>query len=421
MAEDRIRRTDLPFLGMLVVLYMAQGLPSGLLAKALPALARDQGMSLPYIGLLAFAAFPWALKFLWAPWVDRLGAGRAGHRKRWILACQLTVALLLASMAFLSPDTLFADTNILWLLMLLCFLNFFCSTQDVATDGLAVRFLRAGMRGIGNSIQVGGYKIGLVIGGGGLLIMLDYFGWRWSLLSIGMLLILLLPVIASYHEPAARSSGGTGKGGWRLVPGTLVSFWRQPGMLWWLAVLLIYKVGDSLGSRMIKPLLVDSHWPLASIGLLDLATSLAGILGALVGGLLLMRWRRASCLMIFGGMHAVAMLAWSMTAAMAEAPLWQYWLVALLEQLADAMATVALFTLMMDHCRRGWEGADYTAQASVQLGFAGMFALASGFSAQWLGYANHFLLAAFLGLVAIMMVSLWRLNVRFVPQAVDHD
>lgn len=422
MAEDRINRADLPFLGLLVVLYMAQGLPSGLLAKALPALARDQGMSLSYIGLLGFAAFPWALKFLWAPWVDRLGAARTGHRKRWILACQSMVALLLVAMAFLAPDALFTDTNILWLLMLLCLLNLFCATQDVATDGYAVRFLRADLRGIGNSIQVGGCKIGLIAGGGGLLVMLDYLGWKWSLLSIGMLLIALVPLIASSHEPVCQPAAGTlQEGGRRWALGALVSFWRQPGMVWWLVVLLIYKVGDSLGSRMIKPFLVDSHWPLASIGWLDLVTSLMGILGAIAGGLLLMRWRRTSCLMIFAIVHALAMLGWSMTAATAEAPVWQYWVVALLEQFADAMATVALFTLMMDHCRRGWEGTDYTAQASVQLGFAGLFSLSSGFSAQWLGYADHFLLAAILGLVAIMAVSLWHLNVRPVPLAVDHD
>ena len=49
------------------MLYFAQGLPSGLLGKALPPLLRDQGVSLSAIGFTALLALPWTLKFLWAP------------------------------------------------------------------------------------------------------------------------------------------------------------------------------------------------------------------------------------------------------------------------------------------------------------------------------------------------------------------
>ncbi len=78
------RRPALPvLLGTLAVLYFLQGLPAGLLAKAVPSLARESGLSREWIGLLGLAAAPWALKFLWAPWVDRLGRGRrVGRRDR---------------------------------------------------------------------------------------------------------------------------------------------------------------------------------------------------------------------------------------------------------------------------------------------------------------------------------------------------
>ncbi len=36
-----------------------------------------------------------------------------------------------------------------------------------------------------------------------------------------------------------------------------------------------------------------------------------------------------------------------------------------LEHFAGGMATVALFTCMMKHCRPGHEGSDYTVQASI--------------------------------------------------------
>src|SRR5687768_3307914 len=67
--------------GILALLYFAQGLPSGLIAKALPPLLREHGVSLSVIGFTSALALPWALKFAWAPFVDRLGS-----RKQWLLA-----------------------------------------------------------------------------------------------------------------------------------------------------------------------------------------------------------------------------------------------------------------------------------------------------------------------------------------------
>src|SRR5690606_39836737 len=96
-------------------LYCAQGLPSGLLAHALPALMRQHGMDLAMISLLKLLALPWVLKVLWAPWVDHRSLLPLGHRRGWILPMQLRVVALLVLMACLPRLVLF-DTC-LWLFM----------------------------------------------------------------------------------------------------------------------------------------------------------------------------------------------------------------------------------------------------------------------------------------------------------------
>ena len=80
--------------GLLSVLYFAQGLPSGLIAKALPPLLRQHGVSLSIIGFTSALALPWALKFAWAPFVDRYGT-----RKRWLLALNGTTFVLMLVIA----------------------------------------------------------------------------------------------------------------------------------------------------------------------------------------------------------------------------------------------------------------------------------------------------------------------------------
>ena len=150
-------------LALLSSLYAAQGLPFGFFTLALPVLMREAGWSLTAIGLLQLLALPWLLKFLWAPWVDHHGA-----RRTWLLGlqgCSVVAALTLALLDLGSESR--------GLLLAVLVFNLLAATQDIVTDGLAVRVLAARERGLANAIQVGAYRLGMILGGGGLL-------WLWA-------------------------------------------------------------------------------------------------------------------------------------------------------------------------------------------------------------------------------------------------
>lgn len=388
---------------LLGVLYFAQGLPFGLLTKSLPAIVRDAGMPTAYIGLLALPAIPWALKFLWSPWVDRWGSGRANHRKRWIISAQLAAILLLVLIGLLPPDWLFVEG--VWLLLASLFLLNLCfATHDIASDGLAVRLLPAPLRGLGNSLQAGGYKSGFILGGAAMLLGVEVLGWTLTVWLLALLLLLFLVPVWRFDEPADASVLQP-KVSLRWWWQQLASFWWRPAMGLWLLLLLGYRIGDSFGSRMIKPMLVDHGWSLAGIGMLDLVSSLVGLAGALLAGLLLLRMRPIIALVLFGVLQALGLAVWGMVDVTSEVAVW---CASLFEQLADGLSTVALFTLMMARCRDGHEGVDYTLQACLVLMSSGVFTLVSGVSAEWLGYSNHFLLSAGLALAAIMPAIFWK-------------
>ena len=383
-------------------LYCAQGLPSGLLAHALPTLMRQYGVDLAMIGLLKLLALPWVLKVLWAPWIDRWSPLPLGHRRGWILPMQLLVVALLALMAWLPPQVLF-DTYLWPLLAVLLLLNLASATQDVATDGLAVRLLPASWRGLGNSLQVGGYKIGMIVSGSLLLVVVDDWGWRWTLLGLaGLVAVMTLPIL---RFPEARllkepdrsheSAGPTIL--WRHYRG----FLAQPGMFAWLLVVLTFKLGDSLGSPMIKPMLVDQEWSLEAVGTLTLVASCAGIAGALLAGLAYKWLGSYRALLLFGGLQAVGIAG---LALVPQASTFMVSALVVFEQVADGMSTVVLFAVMMGHCRPGYEGADFTFQAGIQVVLAGLVGALSGVSAKVLGYEGHFMVAAGLGLVMLVWV-----------------
>ena len=84
---------------LLVSLYFAQGLPYGFFTTALPVVLRQSGYSLVAISATGVLFLPWALKFLWAPYVDRLGT-----RRRWVVSMQIATAAMALGLACLDLD-----------------------------------------------------------------------------------------------------------------------------------------------------------------------------------------------------------------------------------------------------------------------------------------------------------------------------
>lgn len=394
------RIANVRLLGLLGLLYFAQGLPSGLLAKALPPLLREQGVSLSAIGLTGLLAAPWAMKFLWAPFVERTGT-----RRHWLLALNAITLALMAALAMRDFSVWVGDAFVA-LLILLFALNLVAATQDVVTDGLAVSRLTASLRGIGNSLQVIGYKIGMTLGSAALLWLVAHWGWSRA---YGALAALLVPVLIAawwVAEPAPGSEEATSHPGWRGMQGylhLLRDFTARPGLGWWLVTVAAFKIGDSLGSRMIGPLLSDRGLALAEIGALTGAASLVGLASALLGGLVLLRLGHRNALLLFGSLQALGLAGFVPLAGGSQAP----WLVAAVvcfEQFADGLATVALFTLMMDACRQSSPGVDYSLQASLLVIVTGVVSLNSGVVADTLGYGVVFGGGAVLTLAALLPV-----------------
>jgi MFS family permease len=377
-------------LALLAALYFSQGLPYGLFSQALPAWMREQGRSLTEIGLANLLALPWALKFAWAPAFDRVRGTRA------ILVLQALAAALLAGIAFLDPTAL----PMLMAAVFLC--NLVAATQDIATDGLAVRLLSFGERGLGNGVQVAGYRLGMVVGGGALLVAFDALGWTWTFLVAAALLgVVTVPVTWARGSLAEAEAPST------LPPPPAIdamphAWFRRPGALRWLLVLVIFKLGDALGTAMVRPLLVDHGLSVGEIGaLLGTLGSVAGLAGALFGGWAAGRIGRRRALAIFGAGQALALGLWAVASVLGRA--WFLPAVAF-EHLVSGMGTATLFAAMMDACRREASSTDYTVQACVVVIATGLAATGSGILCDAVGYAAHLWISAVLCALVVPVV-----------------
>ncbi len=359
---------------LLLSLYLSQGLPFGLFTQAMPVWMRQGGHSLGAIGLTNLLALPWALKFLWSPMVDRSPL----PRRAFILPLQCGAIVLLVAIAFMPPGALS-----IVLIAIVC-TNLFAATQDIATDALAVDMLEPSERGWGNGIQVAGYRAGMMIGGGALLIAFDRLGWsRTFLTAAAILAVATIPVLLTASAPRRPAPPNT-----KVASAHLHVWFARPGARAWLLLLVVYKVGDALGTGMVRPFLVDAGLTLADIGwLIGTVGSAMGLIGAILGGMLVIHLGRRTALVTFAALQTGTMILYAV--ASVRGLDWAY-VAVVTEHLSSGMATAALFTAMMDVCRVGSEGVDYTVQASVVVIAQGLAAIASGFVADALGYPLYF-------------------------------
>jgi MFS family permease len=363
---------------LLTSLYVAQGLPYGFFTQALPVLLRDAGLSLTAISATSLLFLPWALKFLWAPFVDHYGT-----RKQWLLPLQ--VSAVAGALVLTQVDL---TRGYAWVLAAAFLFNLVAACQDVATDGLAVRILETRERGLANGIQVGAYRIGMIMGGGLLLWIFARTDWATMFACMAALLALTILPVPSLREPP-RDASHTAPVASQVALGWAHRL-RVPGMGAFIALICCYKFGDSMVASLVGPFMRDAGLTKEMIALMKgTVGSMASLAGAVLGGWYAFRAGRRRALLACGLLQTASLLFYIL-AAHGVGGIAMLWAGNVAEHLFGSMATVALFTLMMDASDPGHAGTDYTLLACAIVFAMGLANFTAAVIADAVGYAPTF-------------------------------
>lgn len=175
-------------------LYVAQGIPEGLLWYAIPAWLAMNGKSPAEIGsYVAVIGIPWSLKIINAPIMDRFTYLAMGRRRPWVLFGQLGLIL-----SFLSMSLIIDPLNNLTVLMTLGFIvSFFEVSQDIAVDGMAIDILPVDQQARANGLMWGSKTLGISASvATGSWIMSEY-GYFYAIVSFSLIIsiIILIPLL----------------------------------------------------------------------------------------------------------------------------------------------------------------------------------------------------------------------------------
>jgi PAT family beta-lactamase induction signal transducer AmpG len=184
------------------MLYVAQGIPYGLILMALPPYLAAEGVEpLAIAGFVSAALLPHAIKLINAPMMDRWTYWPMGKRRPWVLIAQLALIISLLVLG-LVPD----PARNLALLTIGCFaVNFCAAFQDVATDGMAVDLLPVEDQPKASSIMFGGVTLSGAVVAAATGWSLSKFGLTETVIvcACAVALISLIPIV-SRERPAER-------------------------------------------------------------------------------------------------------------------------------------------------------------------------------------------------------------------------
>jgi len=371
-------------------LYLAQSIPSYLFVAALPPIMREVGVSRTAIGYMSILLLPLVLKFAWAPWIDRIRPFARAHRAGWVFITQIGVIATILALIAVGP------TQVGWIIAIGFVASLLISTQDIATDGYAAKYLPEADRPIGNAIQGGSIAFGVVIGGTLGLVLYHYIGWTGMLVTIAI--ISLLPLVAAalmreddpVPDPAAKRP-------------SIRAFLRRPEARQILWIALIYRASEGLVKAMEGSYLVDAGIPLDQIGYLSgIAATTAGLGGSILAAWMVRTRGLAFVLALLGGLRTFCFLLFAGHALGVVTGAWPLFGAAGFQTLIRYMEIVALYSLFMAVTTSEQPGTDFTILACAQLLVYLAGSMMAGKLADTLGYGWLFSIATAISALAVI-------------------
>lgn len=395
---------------MVVALIMgyAAGLPLELTSFVLKTWMREEGVNLTVIGLFALVGLPYTLKFLQAPLLDRFSPGRWGRRRGWMIIFQTALIVSIFSLGQTSPG------QTPWLVALAAFfVTLFSASQDIVIDAYRREDLSDEELGLGSSLYVAGYRIGMLLASGGGLILADH--WPFSLVYVLMALCLLPGLITSLLTPEPPTPFGTPKTMGEAITEPFVEYFSRPNAIWILAFILLYKIGDTMASSMTAPFYVDLQFSKTEVGALVKLVGFWAILGgSFIGGVLMLRLGINRCLWIFGLLQAVSTAGFALLAQMGH-NLTMLAFVIGFENFTSGMGTAAYAAFMASITNKKFTATQYALLTSL-MGIPRVVASSgTGLLAEALGWTGFFVFCTLIaapGMLLLLKFAPWSIKKR---------
>ncbi len=286
--------------------YFAEGVPYVIVNIVSVVMYQNLGIPNSLIGLSSLLYLPWVIKMFWGPVVDIYLTKRL-----WMIGTQAAMAILfLFSAVSLLSDFFFAATLIVFTLI-----AFVSATHDIATDGFYMIALKKDQQAFFVGIRSLFYRIAMWFGQGFILIFTGWIigrggGIEFSWLMALMLCSVIFLILALFHlwylpRPVSDTNLSGDKSGETKLPFIDVfrTYFSQPKIFPILSFILLYRLGESMLTKMSAPFLLDEigkgglGLTNTDLGLIQGTIGLASlIIGGIAGGVVIAKYGLRKCI-----------------------------------------------------------------------------------------------------------------------------
>ncbi len=399
MPSSLLRQFFSPNMLVAFLMGFTCGMPLLLTSTVLQAWMTEQGVDLSVIGFFSLVGLPYTLKFLWAPVFDRFIPPFLGRRRGWLLVVQLILIVTVASLGLTDPG------QTPWMVALsACFVTFFSASQDIVVDAYRREDLSDNQLGLGSSLYVNGYRLGMLLAGSGGLILADHVAFdQVYLLMAASLLVGVVTTLLCREPPLTM---GTPRTFHEAVVDPFVEFFSRDRALMLLLFILLYKIGDQMASTLTTPFYMALGFSKTQIGVVaKLFGFWSTIAGGLIGGAILLRIGIIRSLWIFGILQTLGILSFSVLALMGNSLNWLI-IAIVLEQLTSGMGTSAYVAYMASLTNKRFTATQYALLSSCMGIPRVIVAAPAGWMAEMVGWPLFFLGCTVIAIPGLMLLPM---------------
>lgn len=397
-----------------LLLSFASGLPFNLTGFTLQAWLASAGLDIKTIGIFGLVGFPYILKFLWAPLLDRYLPPLLGRRRGWILLYQICLAICIGVMGFCSPNK--APYVLGAVAMLVAFLS---ASQDIVFDAYRVDVIPASERALAAAATTFGYRTAAMLAGAVLVLVaaslepLVGAGLAWRSAFLMVACIMLATTLATFWAPEPEVPG-------RPPPTLADAVWlplreliQQKGAIGFILLVLLYKVGDAFALSLYSAFMIKgvgfSLQELSVAGKVNMTIST--MIGVGLGGIIYIRWGMFRSLLIFGIGQALTNLLY-MWLALAGKKLWLLVLATSLDTGIGGMGQAAFVAFLVSQCSPNYSATQFallSALSAVPRVFMGAIA---GQVVAAIGWANFFVVTCVTAAPGLILLMIFRRRIN---------
>jgi PAT family beta-lactamase induction signal transducer AmpG len=311
---------------------------------------------------------------------------------------QLAVAgaLLLLSMAQPSSEHL-------WLVTLAGLLvAFFAASQDIVVDAYRRESMAESELGLGSALYVNGYRVGMLLAGGGGLILADWISFEamYRLMAVFMAASVTVTLLA----PEPPLPEGRPRSLREAVVLPFRDYFTRDGAWLILTFILLYKLGDTMASAMTTPFYLDLGYTKTEIGtVVKLFGFWATIAGGTLGGIWILRAGMHRALWLFGFGQMISTFGFVVLTQVPPSEIALAAVVAI-ENLTAGMGTAAFVGFMAALTDRRFTATQYALLSSLMGVPRVLLSAPTGWLAQMLGWPGFFLLCVLIAIPGLLLL-----------------